>query len=1375
MNLASQCIFNPLLCVLAIGLLLSPIGKAQTSNEKKLPAELLEWVDWATWDDMSSTVPSGYNDRNKRMPVWSSSLNLAVNDTKAEFTFQITVYHASWVDLPGDRSAWPVSVLVNDEPVAVMAKNATPSIYLKPGDWSVTGSFRWVEMPQSITLPKSIGILNLTRNGSAVEIPSWDTNGKLWLKRTTKEAADKNYLSTQVYRNLADGSPMWLYTDVELTVTGKSREEELGAIVPEGWKISSITSPIPCAVDDQGLLKTQVRAGKWIISLTAFTTNPVDTIKYAEGVKPLASEEIISLQNQPNFRLVEFSNILAVDVAQTTFPDKWRDLPVHLWENTKPFNVVEKMRGMGQKKPAGIVISRDFWLDEDGKRLTYRDVIDGSSLQTWRLDAAEGQRLGAAKIGGESQLITKNPTNGATGVEIRVRDLKLESVGRMDRQSQISATGWQHDAESLKGRLFLPPGWRVFAVFGPDSSHGDWLTSWSLLDVFFLLIFTVAICRLWGWKLGLLAFVAFVLSYHEAGSPRLTWLLLLCVLVLYQALPLGKAKQLVKAITYVAAIFVFIVLVPFFKTQIQQALYPQLESHSIVGTYNYTTEGGSYAQTNQSVQGSLHSRGRRSDSFSQRSSLNLGLSAPSAIKFTKGGKNFKYDSKAKIQTGPAVPEWSWRSISFGWSGPVSADEKISLVLIPLWLQRILTVLRVLLLITLLYSLLRQMRVKRGSSVNSKASPMMKSSTVTVVMIALMSLSLAVNTQAQVPDEKTLSQLRDRVAAEPAEINQLAEIPEVDLRLDGRNLSMDVIIHVAQKTAVPLPGKLPAWAPISVKVDGLEDVPVSRVNNYLWVVLDAGTHRVTVNGLVPAGDWEWSFLLKPQYVDIQAPGWALTGVKPNGIPEAQVFFVEQNRSEDAEAAYDRKDFNPILKVNRALELGLIWQSTTTVHRLSPVGKAISISLPLLPGERILSPGLNAKNGRIEIRLGAQQKVISWESELTQSQELKMEAEVNDQWVEQWQVIVSSVWNLTLGGLDPIFENRASDIVPIWKPWPGESVTLQVSRPEAIAGETMTIRQAIHKINLGSRQRTSSLKLSLQTSLGSDFVLILDPKAEVSSLQLNGVETPVRKEGDKVIVPLRPGEQVINLDWKTPSSLSFKSLGDEVKLPVDCANTSTIISLSSDDRWVLWADGPRRGPAVRLWPVLIAVILFGFVLGGVKHSPLRSYEWVFLLLGLTQIPLMAGFFIVGWLFWVSLRGRYGQYLPSVAFNFNQLAIIGGVIPVVVILLVVLHKGLLGEPEMRILGEGSIAGSLKWFQARGEGSALPVPSVYSVSIWFYRAFMLVWAVWLAFAVLRWARWAWTQLREDGFWKGVTKPVKAPTQKGDPAVKGKPHIDAP
>ena len=55
--------------------------------------------------------------------------------------------------------------------------------------------------------------------------------GFLWLKRTQAEETEREMLETRVYRVLEDGIPMWLRTEIELSVAGKSREEVLTAVM----------------------------------------------------------------------------------------------------------------------------------------------------------------------------------------------------------------------------------------------------------------------------------------------------------------------------------------------------------------------------------------------------------------------------------------------------------------------------------------------------------------------------------------------------------------------------------------------------------------------------------------------------------------------------------------------------------------------------------------------------------------------------------------------------------------------------------------------------------------------------------------------------------------------------------------------------------------------------------------------------------------------------------------------------------------------------------------------------------------------------------------------------------------------------------------
>ena len=84
----------------------------------------------------------------------------------------------------------------------------------------------------------------------------------------------------------------------------------------------------------------------------------------------------------------------------------------------------------------------------------------------------------------------------------------------------------------------------------------------------------------------------------------------------------------------------------------------------------------------------------------------------------------------------------------------------------------------------------------------------------------------------------------------------------------------------------------------------------------------------------------------------------------------------------------------------------------------------------------------------------------------------------------------------------------------------------------------------------------------------------------------------------------------------------------------------------------------------------------------------------------------------------------------------------------LLFALHRGLLGTPEMMVLGNGSTHTQLQWFAQRATGS-LPRPEAITVSLWYYRLLMLAWALWLAVSALSWVRWGWTQFTREKLFK--------------------------
>ncbi len=371
------------------------------------------------------------------------------------------------------------------------------------------------------------------------------------------------------------------------------------------------------------------------------------------------------------------------------------------------------MRGMGDQKPAGLTIARELWLDENGRGLTFRDHITGAMQQIWRLDAAAGQDLGSVRSGGQGQLITRNPQNDAPGVEIRTRNLNLEATGRMDardansprpagapmptrstsRSTSRRAGGSSRSSARTGCAATGSPRGRC-SIFSCCSSSRS-RSSGSGAS-----------------RAALLAFLAFGLAYHEPGAPRYLWLVLLVPLALQRVVPEGWGRRLLSIGKWIA------------DRALPARARALRRAAGAAGACIRSWRSGRFGRPDLRAARALR---RRTLSRSQMPAAPAEARAeakrrtsprPSSVirlaVVQKGGAkdNLLYDAKARIQTGPGVPEWKWREVSFGWNGPVSATQQVKPVLISLTLERVLTVLRVVLLLALAAVLLGARRLRR---------------------------------------------------------------------------------------------------------------------------------------------------------------------------------------------------------------------------------------------------------------------------------------------------------------------------------------------------------------------------------------------------------------------------------------------------------------------------------------------------------------------------------------------------------------------------------------------------------------------------------------------------------------------------------------
>jgi hypothetical protein len=632
-------------------------------------------------------------------------------------------------------------------------------------------------------------------------------------------------------------------------------------------------------------------------------------------------------------------------------------------------------------------------------------------------------------------------------------------------------------------------------------------------------------------------------------------------------------------------------------------------------------------------------------------------------------------------------------------------------------------------------------------------------------------------RAELPTPELLKELRERLLESPRCAPSCATAPRLALGVSPERLELRLAVDVAAESAVPLPGggdDGAGFVPDLVAVGGRPAEALRRDDNgLLWLRLPAGSHTVLISGSLPRrANLEIALPLRPQRVElIGAPrGWAVLGLDERGhVAGALQLAREEEAAPDAQAAQSQAleptAIPPFVSVVRTLRLGLRFEVETGVQRIAPPDGAIVLELPLLAGESVTTAGVRVEAGRALVTLAPGEGFTSFSSTLPITPTLALEAPREVSWTETWRLDPSPLWFVTAEGPPAIDAPSAGTRLREWQPWPGEKLALAIERPEGAGGATLTIDRSQLELRPGLRATDVSLALSLRSSQGGQHFVTLPEGAELTSLALDGAEQPLRVEGGRVAIPLAPGAHEARLGWREPRSIRALFRGSAIDLGVPSVNAHVSLAVP-ESRWVLFAAGPRLGPSVLFWPVLLVVAVLAVALGRVPWTPLRARHWLVLGVGMTQAPLPAAALVVAWLLALGWRGRLDEAERTrspIAFDVLQvvLAVLSAV--ALVALFHAIRVGLLGSPVMQIAGNDSTSELLRWYQDRAE-AVLPRVSLLSLSLWFYRAVMLAWSLWVAQALVGWLRWGWQQWTHGGYWLG--RPPRSARPPTDPPL---------
>jgi len=1338
--------FTPCLS-LALALLLSPAA----AQDVYVPDELEPWREWVLAGREYRQCPY-YFDRNARTETefvcaWPGRLELEVTDDGSRFRQTWSVYAADqWIPLPGNLDYWPQQIAAAGTSVAVVARNGAPMLRLAPGEYAISGRFEWAERPSRFPVPAETGLVALTIDGERIVRPE-RTGNMLWFGEDRQEQRIDDALGVQVFRLIEDDVPTRLVTRMRLDVSGSVREERIAPALPAGFTPMAINSDLPARLEADGALRLQVRPGRWNIQLLARADDVLNAVPMPAPQTNLPAVEIWSYRTNDALRVTVAEGLAAVDPTQVDVPPGWRELPAYRGQSGEALNITERSRGkVATEHQLGM--TRRLWLDFDGGGLVYADHIFGRMQSEWRLDMQLPYALLSATQNDENLLVTVGDREGLSGVEVRQADLDIETLGRTESRGRLPVTGWTTPFANVSTTLYLPPGHQLFAATGSDRNSDSWVNEWQLLDFFLVLITAIAAARLFGRSVGILALAALTLSLHEPGAPGFIWLNLLVAVALARVAPAGNLQRASLVYRNLSFAILVLIFVPFAANQLRIAIYPQLEAQG------YMPDFALQEKAVVAPEAPMESRFEQAAPTASSPADRAMLDEIVVTAAQEEQSSSRYAPNAIVQVGPGRPDWQWNAHHLNWSGPVEPEHTTRIVVISRWLVTILRFMEVFLLGGLAAVFAFELLKKPLPWIGRTGGNAPAASLLCAGLLMAASLLASAPASADTPSDSILRELEARLLAPPPCVPRCAEIVDASVDVSDDSLSIRLDTDALGNVAVSLPGSLNGWHAEQITVDGRNVTQVYRTADQVqWLRIPTGHHVITLQGSLPPVDsLEVPFPAVPRVISVAVSGWFVSGVDDRRLTSGSLQLTRLRPEDEAEgpARWESNRFPVFTHVERTIMLDLDWRVTTTVHRVAPVEGAITTRIPLLAGESVNTENVTVTDGEVQVSMNPSQRSMSWESTLERQSPLVLEARTGVAWKEIWSFAVGAVWHADFAGIP---ESEAGDLgvdyrVARFFPRPGESLSMSVDRPEATSGDTMVFDEVDVTTTAGLRSRTTSLSLGYRSTRGQQHTIRLPDNAEVTSVMIDGTVTPLRAEDGALQLSILPGDHDIDIEWRDGESTGLVGRMPAVDLAAGASNVSLQLEMPPN-RWILATFGPKLGPGVLYWTEFVVLLIAAGILARSGDlTPLKTRHWLLLGLGFSTFSWLALAIVVAWLLVVGSQRRFKSVLGRETYNAAQAGI--GLLSVVALITIVisLPAGLLGRPDMHIVGNGSYDNVLAWFGDRASGT-LPDAFAISVPMWIYKVLILAWALWLSFALLRWLPWAWSEFAADGLWR--------------------------
>jgi hypothetical protein len=1353
-------------------------GQAWQSN---VPDVLKPWLKWVLKEEEQDPCINTEHTEKGVLGIcnWYLKSSLIIEQNQLQFKQSVKLIKDSYIQLVYADKAWPASVQVNQVSYPVVEKDNQPVVYLEKGDYQLIGVLNWANSPSFIQVPKTSGIIDLVVNNSEYK-NTVDADAKIWRGQNaiSDNLITSDFLNIQVFRKIIDSVPYKLETVLRINSGGRAREVILNDILL-GTEAYELDSALPAYFDDKKNLLLRVKPGQWETRIYSFANSHFDSMALKVNGDNMPSAELWSFSAEPSLRTVSLAGAQSVDPSITEVPAEWRNLPTYSINSDTRLFVERESRADPSLISDQYTLERTVQLLSDGSTYNYSDKIIGKISTDGRLDVGSNIMLGSVTLNGMDQAITKLPDNSNVGIEIRAGDINLKSSARVENDNrELSVTGWLTNFQSADMNLYLPNGYKLLHVTGASTVYGSWLGKWDLLDIFLILASTVLAFKVLGKVASLFVLVGLILVEQQFALAGVSIALLIfsIILKLMSDNWLGSLLKFVKFITVVTLIFSFL---PYSYERLIESIYPQLENnYNYFPQYQYN-EGHNYQAENVAVEaysGDMASSAPaasapvpRSKALTKRAT---GLVNDMAVGSVSNVNKYLVDPNM-VQTGFGEIKNYGKAYQLNWLGPINQADTFKIYYLTPLLNLIWAIFEILLAGYIIWMVaFRNFSFKNMTKTTSTVVPTTASMILVLLGLNVVKVS-AQEAKAEFPNQALLQELKQYASQQnkPKKIcyNNCALISKANFILNNSSLNITLGINSAADLAQAIFTGVSNLELNSID-SSHEDIIYTKIENELYLRLPEGVHTVEFNFKILGNSANLSFAQSPKAISIDSNGWQIVGADAlvvkdlkfeklnKQVEDRQTEVVENS---DAENRIGAKSLSAMATLTRRIVFGNDWSVINTVSLEVPAKNLIQGSVSLLNGEDVITANVEVEGGKVKYQIQPGENSFNWESKLKKQDQLAFE--YNSNFIpEVWEFELTNLWHASFEGIPAIVATNTNDNpVRTYVPRNGEKLTIAVSKPEAIVGNTKTINNINIDYQLSEKFYSASAIINIKSSIGQSYSLALPENSKIDRLTINDQDiTTFGVKQNVVSVELNPGEQVINVNWQAEKNNTENFTSPNINFNAPIANINTKVT-SLQTSWVLWLKGPRAGPVVLLWGYLLIAIIIGLVVAKSGYTPFSIIGAILLILGLSfndfsSLILIFGFFIaMGWRkkFELNKTTRFRSNLIQIFLFFWGLAAIST-------LLGTIENGLLGSPAMSIMGNGSYANIFNWYQDVSEGIIQSV-EIIAVPVFYFRVLMLIWSLWLAMALIKWGVWVWEALTNGGGWvaKVVAKPnLEAP-----------------